>query len=116
MLPEITSPALDTSAPVLILGGKENSLAVARNLGRHGIAIRVSGPANCWGMYSRYCRERFAIPAFTPPGSEAHEVGELARAQPREPAAVVEPAEGEAPVALEAVKAQAGGVERLAAH
>jgi D-aspartate ligase len=61
MLPEIAQSPLDTSTPVLILGGKENSLAITRNLGRHGIAVRVSGPANCWGMYSRFCRESFAV-------------------------------------------------------
>jgi predicted ATP-grasp superfamily ATP-dependent carboligase len=51
-----------TETPVLVLGGKENSLAIARHLGARGIAVRVSGPANCWGMNSRYCRERFPIP------------------------------------------------------
>jgi D-aspartate ligase len=61
MLPEVPPPALDTLTPVLILGGKENSLAVTRNLGQLGIAVRVSGPANCWGMYSRYCRESFPL-------------------------------------------------------
>jgi predicted ATP-grasp superfamily ATP-dependent carboligase len=59
---EFAQSALDISTPVLILGGKENSLAIARNLGRHGITVRVSGPANCWGMHSRYCRESFAVP------------------------------------------------------
>lgn len=53
---------IDTSIPVLILGGKENSLSLTRHLGSHGISVRVSGPANCWGMYSRYCRQRFPIP------------------------------------------------------
>jgi predicted ATP-grasp superfamily ATP-dependent carboligase len=58
---ERSPPVLDRSTPVLILGGKENSLAIARNLGRHGIPVRVSGPPSCWGMHSRYCRESFAI-------------------------------------------------------
>ena len=53
---------LDTRTPVLILGGKENSLSLARHFGRLGIPVRASGPANCWAMYSRYCRERFPIP------------------------------------------------------
>ncbi len=59
---DVAVPALDASVPVLVLGGKENSLAIARHLGRHGITVRVSGPANCWGMYSRYCRERLSVP------------------------------------------------------
>ncbi|NNF97501.1 MAG: hypothetical protein HKM94_11295, partial [Halobacteria archaeon] len=53
---------IDTSTPVLVLGGKENSLSLARHLGRRGITVRVSGPANCWGMYSRYCWQRFPVP------------------------------------------------------
>jgi predicted ATP-grasp superfamily ATP-dependent carboligase len=57
---------LDTSTPVLLLGGGENSLAVARHLGRQGIAVRASGEASCWAMHSRYCRERFPIPSGLP--------------------------------------------------
>jgi predicted ATP-grasp superfamily ATP-dependent carboligase len=53
---------LDTSTPVLVLGGKENSLSLARHLGRLGIEVRVSGPANCWGMYSRNCTKALRIP------------------------------------------------------
>ena len=54
---------LDTSAPVLLLGGKENSLSVTRHLGRLGITVRVCGPASCWGLYSRHCAEAFPVPA-----------------------------------------------------
>jgi predicted ATP-grasp superfamily ATP-dependent carboligase len=53
---------IDTSTPVLVLGGKENSLSLVRHLGRCGITVRASGPSNCWGMYSRYCQESFPIP------------------------------------------------------
>jgi len=53
---------LDTSTPVLILGGKENALSVTRHLGRRGIAVRVSGPANCWALHSRYCVQAFRVP------------------------------------------------------
>lgn len=52
----------DTSTPVLILGGKENSLSLTRHLGRRGIAVRVSGRSSCWGLYSRYCAGRFPVP------------------------------------------------------
>lgn len=53
---------LDTSTPVLLLGGRENSLAVARHLGGLGIPVRVSGMGGCWGMRSRYCRQSFPVP------------------------------------------------------
>ncbi|HUR43592.1 MAG TPA: hypothetical protein VMZ01_05765 [Aestuariivirga sp.] len=53
---------LDTTTPVLILGGKENALSVTRHLGRLGITVRVSGPPSCWGLYSRYCTEAFRVP------------------------------------------------------
>ncbi|MDP2620799.1 MAG: hypothetical protein Q8P46_11600 [Hyphomicrobiales bacterium] len=53
---------LDTSTPVLLLGGQENALAVARHLGSHGIAVRVSGTASCMAMRSRYCRQSFPVP------------------------------------------------------
>lgn len=61
MLPQ-RNKSINTSVPVLILGGKENSLSLARHLGSRGITVRVSGPASCWGMYSRYCRQRFPVP------------------------------------------------------
>ena len=53
---------MDTSTPVLLLGGKENCLSVTRHLGRLGIPVRVSGAPNAWGMYSRYCTERLPVP------------------------------------------------------
>jgi predicted ATP-grasp superfamily ATP-dependent carboligase len=54
---------LDTAAPVLILGGKENALSVTRHLGRLGITVRVSGPPSCWALYSRHCTEAFRVPS-----------------------------------------------------
>ena len=57
--------AINTSTPVLILGGKENSLSLVRNLGSQGIPVRVSGPSTCWGLSSRYCLEAFRIPRDT---------------------------------------------------
>ncbi len=53
---------LDTSTPVLVLGGKENALSIVRRFGRLGIKTRVSGPADCWGRYSRYCAQSLPIP------------------------------------------------------
>jgi len=63
-----TAMKIDTSTPVLLLGGAENSLAVARHLGSRGITVRASGEAGCWAMRSRYCRERFPIPPGLPAG------------------------------------------------
>ena len=53
---------LNTTTPVLILGGKENALSVTRHLGRLGIAVRVSGPPSCWALHSRHCLEAFRVP------------------------------------------------------
>ena len=55
-------PLLDVRTPVLLLGGKENTLSIARHLGRLGIPISVSGPGNCWGIHSRHVQQRFPIP------------------------------------------------------
>jgi D-aspartate ligase len=57
-----TGPAsLDTSRAVVLLGGRENCLAVTRNLGRLGIPVYVSGKAGCHAMYSRHCRKAFPV-------------------------------------------------------
>ena len=53
---------IDVSTPILILGGRENSLSLVRRFGAAGIKTRVSGPSDCWGMYSRHCAEHFKIP------------------------------------------------------
>jgi D-aspartate ligase len=53
---------IDTRTPVLILGGKENSLSITRHLGGLGIDVRVCGRASAWGLYSRHCKEAFRIP------------------------------------------------------
>lgn len=53
---------INTNTPVLLLGGRENALSVARTLGSKGIAVTISSRASCWGMYSRYCRRAVPIP------------------------------------------------------
>jgi len=53
---------LRTNVPVILLGGRENTLSIARNLGRQGIPIYVSGKPGCHAMYSRYCRKAFPVP------------------------------------------------------
>jgi D-aspartate ligase len=59
--------AIDTSMPVLILGGKENALSLTRSLGRVGIRVGVSGPPDCWGIYSSHCSERYYFSRNTDP-------------------------------------------------
>ncbi|TDJ44038.1 MAG: carboxylate--amine ligase [Gammaproteobacteria bacterium] len=66
--------AIDTSTPVLVLGGKENALSLVRNLGRHGIPVSVSGPSECWGMSSRYCRKAFRVPRDSSGADYWHEL------------------------------------------
>lgn len=52
---------LDTSIPVLILGGTENALSLLRHFGRRGIRVSLSSPKDCWGRYSRYCSKFYPI-------------------------------------------------------
>jgi predicted ATP-grasp superfamily ATP-dependent carboligase len=49
--------------PVLILGGQENALSIARSLGKRGIPIHVSADPDCWALRSRYCSGRYPRPA-----------------------------------------------------
>jgi predicted ATP-grasp superfamily ATP-dependent carboligase len=58
-IPAAPTASLRPEAPVLLLGGKENALSIARNLGRLGVTVRASGPRSCWALYSRYCTEGF---------------------------------------------------------
>jgi len=51
----------DTSTPVLLLAGQENTLSITRNLGRRGIDVRVSGKKSCWALYSRYCKKSYLV-------------------------------------------------------
>lgn len=53
---------LDTSRPVLLLGGGASTLAAARSLGRAGLTVFVSGSRGCRAMYSRYCTKAFPVP------------------------------------------------------
>jgi D-aspartate ligase len=64
--------ALDTSRPVLLLGGGASTLAAARSLGKAGVPVYASGRSGCRAMRSRYCR--LALPV--PEGGDAHRVWE----------------------------------------
>ena len=59
---------LDTRTPVILLGGRENTVAVTRNLGRLGIPIYVSGRSGCRAMRSRHCLSAFPVPPDLPAG------------------------------------------------
>ncbi|MXP41376.1 hypothetical protein GRI75_06940 [Altererythrobacter soli] len=56
---------LDTSIPIILLGGRENTVAMVRNFGRLGVRVYVSGSRGCRAMRSRYCRGSFAVPGGT---------------------------------------------------
>lgn len=58
---------LKTDVPVILLGGQRNTLAVARNLGRNGVKVLVSGRPTCWGLYTTQCAGRFIIPREASP-------------------------------------------------
>lgn len=53
---------IDTSTPVVLLGGSASTVAVARNLGRLGVHITASGPRGCRSMNSKYCRKALPVP------------------------------------------------------
>ena len=59
---------INTDTPVLALGGRENTVALVRNLGRIGVTVRVSGLPGCAAMDSRFCRERLPLPENEKPG------------------------------------------------
>lgn len=60
--------SLDTTRPVLLLGGGASTLAAARSLGGAGIPIYASGRSGCRAMRSRFCKLSLPIPK----GSDAH--------------------------------------------
>ena len=61
------SQIIDTTVPVLILGGKENSLSLTRSLAKTGVTVRVSSPSDCWGLYSSFCSKRYLVPKGAEP-------------------------------------------------
>ncbi|VAW16128.1 hypothetical protein MNBD_ALPHA12-1278 [hydrothermal vent metagenome] len=72
--PDKNSCELDTTVPVLVLGGKENSLSVVRHLSSHGISVACSGPSDCWGMNSRFCSARYPVPENIDPKAYWHDL------------------------------------------
>jgi D-aspartate ligase len=54
---------LDTSTPVLLLGGGSNGVSVVRNFNALGIQVSMSGDSGSWGLASRHCHKAYPIPA-----------------------------------------------------
>jgi D-aspartate ligase len=65
---------LDVSHQVVLLGGRENCLAVTRNFGRLGIPVYVSGRKGCHALYSRHCRRAFPVERGVSAGRAWHEL------------------------------------------
>ena len=64
---EFATDNFDASTPVLLLGGRENSLSLARSFGQLGISVKISGRADCWGLYSKFCTKGYPVPRGTNP-------------------------------------------------
>ena len=79
---------INTDVPVILLGGQRNTLAIARNLGRRGVNVLVSGRRTCWGLYSKFCSVRDVIPQDTAPQDHWHELL-ISNPDPRYAGAVV---------------------------
>lgn len=58
-------PELQTNKPLLLLGGRENTLSVARSLGKKGVPVYVMAPRSCAAHYSRFCKGSWIVPEGT---------------------------------------------------
>lgn len=65
---------VDTGTPVLLLGGKENSLSIARSLGKLGVTVRASGPSDCWALHSKFCSDTYPVPPDDNPADYWHQL------------------------------------------
>ncbi|MEX2468439.1 MAG: hypothetical protein WD396_01665 [Pseudohongiellaceae bacterium] len=48
--------------PVLVLGGEENAISIARSFGRRNIRVFICAAEGCFAFKSRYCTDAFVIP------------------------------------------------------
>src|SRR5947209_6540125 len=55
------APGLDTTTPVLLLGGAANALSLMRSYGRLGIDVSAMMARNV-ELRSRFCRHRMQVP------------------------------------------------------
>lgn len=49
--------------PVLLLDGEENAVSIVRSLGRQGIPVSISGVSRNPAFRSRFCHNRYPVPA-----------------------------------------------------
>ncbi|MCK5726937.1 MAG: hypothetical protein KAH22_08955 [Thiotrichaceae bacterium] len=54
---------MNTSIPLLILGGRENTLAIVRSLGKKGITVNVCANEKAHALRSRYVAKKLPIPS-----------------------------------------------------
>lgn len=56
------SPDRKNQPPVLLLGGRENALAIVRSLSKKGIIVNASDKSGAIVFRSRFCKEKYPIP------------------------------------------------------
>mgnify|MGYP002148875108 CR=1 FL=1 len=59
---QMPNDALDTSTPVLVMGGRQNALSIVRSLGKAGVHVSVSLAEGCCAAESRYCSASYIYP------------------------------------------------------
>lgn len=67
-------PPLDTSRPVLLLGGGGNAVSAARNLSRRGVRVGIAGDRSSWGLASRHCHRSWRAPEGADLGAFWHDL------------------------------------------
>ncbi|MFK8066707.1 MAG: carboxylate--amine ligase [Gammaproteobacteria bacterium] len=55
---------IDKKPPLLLLGGRENALAIVRSLTKKGITVNASAPEDAHVFRSRFCQDKYPIPSF----------------------------------------------------
>jgi D-aspartate ligase len=58
----ISEKKVRNTAPVLVLGGEENAISIARSFGRRNIRVYICATEGCFAHKSRYCSKALAIP------------------------------------------------------
>lgn len=53
--------------PVLMLGGQENTLSLARSFGKLKVPVRISSRQSCWANKSRFVGQSFPLPSGDDP-------------------------------------------------
>jgi hypothetical protein len=76
----------------------------------------VSEDGHIFAIGRANVRRKFCLSTVTSLGRKEEQLGKLGCRQPREPAAIINPSESEAPVTFEAVPPEIGDVESFTAH